>query len=94
MKEKTIEILDTLDNTDVIKRLKELSLMINNNNEYNNIMKDFIENKSNYNNGTEEILNLRKKLFDIEELKEYLELQNQLRFLSIKINNIIMSVLN
>ena len=57
----------------------------------------FLKNKKNYikdNKLDDEILNLRKKLFNIDELKEFLKIQNNLRLLSININNIILSVLD
>lgn len=89
MKEKTIEILNELDNTDTVKNMRKLKLLLNENKEYNLLISNFIDNKSG-----DEIVRLRKKLFSIPELNEYLNLQNELRLLSIKINNIIISVLN
>ena len=60
-------------------------------------MNEFVENKDSYVNNNsieEEIKKLREKLFSIEELEEYLKIQNNLRLLSININNIILDVLN
>ena len=58
---------------------------------------DYFNKEYNYikdNKLDDEILNLRKKLFNIDELKEFLKIQNDLRLLSININNIILSVLD
>ena len=41
----------------------------------------------------EELINVRKKLFEIDELNEYLKFQNELRLLFPKINNIILSII-
>lgn len=97
MKEKTKEILKQLDNTDEIIRLKELNEILNSNDKYNSLMKTFVDNKKDYikdNKLNEEILNLRKELFNIPEFNEYMKLQSDLRIQFIKINNIILSVLD
>ena len=96
MKEEVKNIIEKLDNTEDIKRLSQLNNILNNNEEYLNLMNDFINNKDSYiknNTYNEEIINLRKKLFSIKELNEYLKLQNNLRLLSARINNIILSVI-
>lgn len=96
MKEETAKIIDKLDNTDEIKRLKELNEILNSNEEYLSLMKEFTSNKDQYiknNTFDEEVLLLRKKLFSIPELKEYLSIQNNLRLVFTKINNIILSVI-
>ena len=96
MKEEVKNIIEKLDNTEEIKRLSQLNNTLNNNEEYLNLMNDFINNKDSYiknNTYNEEIINLRKKLFSINELNEYLKLQNNLRLLSARINNIILSVI-
>ena len=94
--EKDVEkILEKLDNTNEIKRLKELNNMLNNNEEYLSLMKNFNDNKEDYilnDSINEEIINVRKKLFSIPELKEYLSIQNDLRLLFSKINNIIFDI--
>lgn len=97
MLEDTNEILKKLDNTKEIKRIKELSVILNNSEEYISLMKNFEENKKDYiNNNTynEELLKIRKKLFQIDELNEYLKLQNDLRLLFTKINNTILSIID
>ena len=75
----------------------ELKDKLNSNKEYLNLMSEFEKNKKLYienNTLNDEIMSLRKKLFNIDELKEYLKIQNNLRLLSININNIILSVLD
>lgn len=77
--------------------MKELKDKLNSNKEYLNLMSEFEKNKKLYienNTLDDEIMTLRKKLFNIDELKEYLKIQNNLRLLSININNIILSVLD
>ena len=96
MIEEVNTIIKKLDNTDEVKRLNQLNKILNNNSEYLSLMNDFINNKDSYiENGkyNEEVLNLRKKLFSINELTEYLRLQNNLRLLSAQINNIILSII-
>ena len=97
MKEMTKEIIDKLDDTEEIKQMKELRDKLNKNEEYLSLIDTFLKNKKNCikdNKLDDEILNLRKKLFNIDELKEFLKIQNDLRLLSININNIILSVLD
>lgn len=97
MKEKTKEILEKLDNTKEIKRIKELNIKLNNNEEYISLMKTFEDNKESYienNTYNEELIILRKKLFSIDELNEYLKLQNELRLIFTKINNEILSIID
>ena len=79
------------------KLILELKDKLNSNKEYLNLMSEFEKNKKLYienNTLDDEIMTLRKKLFKIDELKEYLKIQNNLRLLSININNIILSVLD
>jgi len=58
--------------------------------EFENNKEDYIKNNT-YN---EELICLRKKLFSINDLKEYLKIQNNLRLLFTKINNIIFSIVD
>lgn len=97
MKEEVNTILNKLDNTQEIKRLKELNKALNNNEEYLSLMNEFTNNKDNYiknNTYNQELLLLRKKLFNINELNEYLQIQNNLRLLFTKINNVILSIID
>ena len=90
-------IKQKLDNTDEIKRLKELNEILNDNKEYNILMNEFISNKDEYiqnNIYNQKLIELRKKLFSIPELNEYLKIQNNLRLLFTQINNIIFDIVN
>ena len=85
------EIFNKLDNCSEIKRFKELEKQIKSNDKYNKLINDFnlIDNPSN-----EDIINLRKKLFEIDGVKEYLSIENDIRLLSRKISNSISSIVN
>lgn len=85
------EIINKIDNSKEIKRFKELEEQIKNNKEYISLMEEFNkqENPSN-----EEIINLRKKLFEIDGVKEYLNLEKEIRLFSKKISNTISSVVD
>ena len=88
---KVNEIINKIDNSKEIKRFKELEEQIKNNKEYISLMEEFNkqENPSN-----EEIINLRKKLFEIDGVKEYLNLEKEIRLFSKKISNTISSVVD
>ena len=97
MKEEVTNIIEKLDKTKEIKKLKDLNIKLNTNQQYISLMDEFIKNKDNYienNIYNEELLKVRKELFSIEELNEYLKLQNELRLTFTKINNIILSVID
>lgn len=97
MKEEVKNIIEKLENTKEIKKLKDLNIKLNNNEKYISLMDEFIKNKDSYienNIYNEELLKVRKELFSIEELNEYLKLQNELRLTFTKINNIILSVVD
>jgi cell fate (sporulation/competence/biofilm development) regulator YmcA (YheA/YmcA/DUF963 family) len=89
--DKQKEIINKIDNSDEIKRFRELEKSIKNNKEYISLMNEFnkIDNPSN-----EEIINLRKRLFKIDGVKEYLELEKEIRLFSKKTSNIIASVVD
>jgi cell fate (sporulation/competence/biofilm development) regulator YmcA (YheA/YmcA/DUF963 family) len=91
MLQKQQDIINKIDNSEEIKRFKELEKQIKNNKEYNSLIDEFnkIENPSN-----EEIIELRKKLFQIEGVKEYLDLEKEIRMFSKKTSNIISSIIN
>ena len=97
MKDEVKKIIEKLNNTNEIQKLKELNVKLNNNEKYISLMDEFIKNKDNYienNIYNEELLKVRKELFSIEELNEYLKIQNELRLTFTKINNIILSVVD
>jgi len=91
MIEKQKDIINKIDNSDEIKRFKELEKQIKNNKEYISLMEDF--NKKN-NPSNEEIIKLRKELFKIDGVKEYLSLENEIRLLSKKTSSIISSIVD
>ena len=85
------EIINKIDNSEEIKRFKELEKQIKNNKEYISLMNDFNKQE---NHSNEEIINLRKKLFKIDGVKEYLELEKEIRLFSKKTSNIISSIVD
>ena len=91
MIEKQKDIINKIDNSDEIKRFKELEKQIKNNKEYISLMEDF--NKKN-NPSNEEIIKLRKELFKIDGVKEYLSLEKEIRLFSKKTSDIISSIVN
>lgn len=84
-------IINKIDNSDEIKRFKELEKQIKNNEKYISLMDDFNkkENPSN-----EEIIELRKKLFKIEGVEEYLSLEKEIRLFSKQTSKIISSIVD
>ena len=91
MIEKQREIINKIDNSKEIQRFKELEEKIRNNKEYISLMNEFnkIDNPSN-----EEIIELRRKLFQIDGVQEYLSLEKDVRLFSKKISNSISSIVN
>ena len=85
------EIIDKIDNSKEVKRFKELEQSIKNNKEYISLMNNF--NKQD-NPSNEDIIELRKKLFEIDGVKEYLELEKEIRLFSKKTSNIISSIVD
>lgn len=97
MNELQDEIIEKIDNLEEVKKIKELIEKLNNNKEYISLMNEFEKNQINYvkdNILREKIIELRKKLFEIDELKEYLSKESNLRLFSNQISNIISSIVN
>lgn len=90
IEEKQKEIINEIDNSDEIKRFKELEEEIKNNDKYKRIISEF--KKENITN--EEIIRLRKELFEIDGVKEYAKLETQIRLFSKEISDIISSVVD
>ena len=90
IKEKQKEIIKKIDNSDEIKRFKELEEKIKNNSKYNEILSKF--KKDNISN--DEIIKLRKELFEIDEVKEYAKLETEIRLFSKKTSDIISSLVD
>ena len=97
MKEKVQQIKQKLDKEEKILRLKKLQQKINSNKDYLSLMKQFNDNKDYYiekNMYNEQLLKVRKQLFEMPELTEYLKLQSELRLEFTKINNIILGIID
>lgn len=86
------DIINKLNNSDEIKRFKELETSIKNNKEYNDLIKEFRKNESKYSN--EDIIKLRKELFEIDGVKEYLKLESDIRLLSKNISKMISNIVD
>lgn len=97
MFEKENEIIEEIEKLDVVKKTRELINKIKDNDEYILLMNEFNKNKKYFEeNGLlkEKIIELRKKLFSISEVKEYMSLSNDIRLLSIRISKIISSTIS
>lgn len=96
MIEKAYEITDFIDESRIKKRLDEIKLKINNNEEAKKIIKCFESAKELYEkyNVKEDFIKAKKALFSNELLKEYVSLQEQINLLTIKINNRIRRITN
>ena len=87
IEEKQTDIINKLDNSDEIKRFKELEKKIMSNKEYLKLKKELDNVKTN-----EEMIECRKKLFEIPEVKEYLKIESEIRLFSKKTSKIISSI--
>lgn len=97
MIEKQKDIINTLSNSKEIKRFKELEKIIKNNKKYKELVNDFEKNKEHYEKEgilNKEIINLRKKLFEIDEVREYAKIETDIRLLSRKISDTISSIID
>lgn len=97
IEEKQKDIINKIDNSKEIIRFKDLENFIKNNEKYKELISNFEKNKEKYekkNTLNSEIINLRKELFEIDEIKEYAKLENDIRLLSKKISDIISSTVN
>ena len=86
------DIINKLNNSYEIKKFKELETSIKNNKEYNDLINEFKKNESKYSN--EDIIRLRKKLFEIDGVKEYLKLESDIRLLSKNISKMISNIVD
>lgn len=97
MFDKQEEIIKKLDNSNEIKRFKELEKSIKNNKEYIKLTNEFKNNKDIYekeNRLNEEIIKYRKELFKIDEVREYAKLEGEIRLLSRSISKSISSIVD
>lgn len=86
VEEKQNKIIEKINNSKDVKRIKYLKKYLINNKEYNNLIS--LSKKENSN-----IIEIRKKLFLIKEYKEYVKLYNKIKLEFLKINNIIISII-
>lgn len=87
MIEKQNEIINKINNLDEVKRLKELKSNLDKNEDYKRLMsKPITSNK--------ELIEIRKELFKIDDYKEYQELYNKIKLFFLKINGIIVSIVD
>ena len=80
-------LIKEIDNTYEVKRFKSLSRIIKSNKEYMSKIK-----KLNSSNNNEEIISLRKELFNIPEIKEYISLESDIRLFAKKVSNELSSI--
>lgn len=89
------EIINKIDNSNEIKRFKELEKKIKSNKEYIRLTEEFENNRELYEKEdrlNEEIINYRKKIFLIDEVKEYAKIESDIRLLSKSISKTISSL--
>ncbi len=88
MVEKVYEILDELDNSEFIKKLKTIKKSIINDDNIMKLINDFKLAKENYEkyNLKEEFLEAKRKMLENEIIKEYVDIQNKINMLTLKIN--------
>lgn len=88
MVEKVYEILDELDNSEFIKKLKAIKKSIINDDNIMKLINDFKLAKENYEkyNLKEEFLEAKRKMLENEIIKEYVDIQNKINMLTLKIN--------
>jgi len=79
--EKTYKLLDTLDNSEVIKKLTQYKQKISLDKEVLSLVK-----RINDENNPEEKVKLRKKLYSNNDYKNYMEAYNELFYIVLKIN--------
>lgn len=85
----TSKLINELDNTYEIKRFKELSKIIKSNKEYMSKIE-----KLNNTSNPDEVITLRKELFSFGKIKEYIELESQIRLISKKISKEISGIVS
>jgi len=79
--EKTYKLLDTLDNSEVIKKLTKYKKKLQNDVEVLSLVK-----RINKEVNPETKIELRKKLYDNNDYKNYMDAYNELNYIVMKIN--------
>lgn len=87
--EKTYKLLDTLDNSEVIKKLTQYKEKLQQNKEVLSLVKK-INNEEN----PKMKIALRKKLYSIDDYQKYMESYNELNLIVMKINKKFMEYTN
>ena len=86
--EKTYDLLDTLDSSDLIKDLTYYKNLISKDSKILNLISDS-KNKTDY-----ELVNIKKQLLENKNYKGYLDNYNKLFYLVFEINNRYNKILN
>ena len=81
------KLISELDNTYEIIRFKELHNSIKSNKEYMSLL-DKLNSSTNIN----DVIAIRKELFKYGDIKEYIELEKQIRLFSMKLSKEISSI--
>lgn len=79
--EKTYKLLDTLDKSDLIKNLTYYKEKLVSNKEVLSLVQ-----KINKENNNETKISLKKKLYDIDDYKNYIKYYNELYYIVLRIN--------
>ena len=87
MIEKQNEIINKINDLKEVKRLKELKRNLDKNEDYKRLMSKTITSNK-------ELIEVRKELFKIDDYKEYQELYNEIKLFFLKINGIIVSIVD
>ena len=83
----TSKLIKDIDNTKEVIRFKELHNSIKSNKEYMSLL-DKLNSSTNIN----DVIAIRKELFKYGDIKEYIELEKQIRLFSMKLSKEISSI--
>lgn len=87
IEEKQKEIIEKVKELDEVKRLLYLKEKLNKNDLYKHLLEEADEENA-------DILVIRKRLFEIYDFKEYMKISSNLKLLFLRINNIIVSLID
>lgn len=88
MNEKAYEIIDTINDDLLVKKLKEIKLKIASDKDAKKLIDDFNQAKNRYEkyNAKDELLKAKKALINNELINRYLSIQKEINMLSMLIN--------
>ncbi|MEE0700002.1 MAG: YlbF family regulator [Bacilli bacterium] len=88
MNEKAYEIIDTINDDLLVKKLKEIKLKITSDKDVKKLIDDFNQAKNRYEkyNVKDELLKAKKALINNELINRYLSIQKEINMLSMLIN--------